>query len=271
MSMHLIVAAFLAAFAVLPAAYAAEQTAQDQQQCRAFYEFGPPEASAHRFTGEDAAVYIDALEPSVIVPGVDTRGFDLVLVFRLSGTPFGRELGPEFGNVGDRFVAVAGREGCLIGRKFFGPIDHRNGLAMVNRRRVDKGAGSADLEQAAATGDAEALAHLGIRRELERGEGSGRDLVTRAAEMNVGLAIIALGYWSGGFDKPPRRAADPFIDRAAAYCWFSVGSMSRDRDIREFSQAQMRTLRSQMTRAERRAGEERWKRTKGHVAHPSCK
>src|SRR5947209_13867306 len=68
---------------------AALQNANGQQPCSTFAEFGPQDLSKHRFTGEDAAAYLDAVEP-----GIDTRGWELVLVFSLGSTPFGRDLGP---------------------------------------------------------------------------------------------------------------------------------------------------------------------------------
>ena len=247
---------------------AAAQNATGSQRCSTFAEFGSQDASKHRFTGEDAAVYLDAVEP-----GIDTNGWDLVLVFSLSATPFGRELGPLV--LRDGGVAVGGTIDCLKGRKFLGPIEQWNALAMVNRRRAGKPVRLAELEQATASGDVEAQTHLGIRREIQQ-RGSGRELVIRAAEMNVGLAIIALAYWTSGLDRadpiaPGSKIVDPLVDRAAAFCLMRVGSQSADLDVREFAKAHLRDLEKSMSEAERDDGEKRWNLAKGNLARPSCR
>ncbi len=245
------------------AAYSVAPQATDQPRCMDFPEFEMQNSIRYRFTDEDAAVYLDAVEP-----GADTSGWDLVLVVSLPDTSFGRSLG----GFEVPYVAVAGTQGCLRGRKFLGPIKHQNALAMVNRRRANKSVAVPALEGAAAAGDAEAKALLGIRRAIQRGDRSGWDLVLEAAEQNVGLAIIALAYWTSGEGNVyPPGVVDPSLDRPAAFCWSSVGLQSTDPDIHAFSESLIRALDKTMSKDERDAGGNRWNRARATPAHPSCR
>jgi hypothetical protein len=160
------------------------------------------------------------------------------------------------------YGAIAGTQDCLRGRKFVGDIEHRTALALVARRQAGKPVAMTALEEAAGAGDTEAQMYLGIRRESQQA-GSGRDLLTAAAQGNVGLAIVALAYWDGGLDRPAR-------DRAAAFCWMNAALRSADSDIRMFAERHLPLLEKRMSEADRNEGTKRWALVTQNLAHPSC-
>lgn len=244
--------------------------AAQAKPCVDFPEFGAPQYPAlHRFTGEDATIYLDAVEPDVRVPE-----WDLVLVMSLHDTPYWRTLGAFEWAFAVPYVAVAGRDGCLAGAKFLGPIAHRAAVAMVNRHRAGKLVTSAALQEAAAAGDAEATTLLAIRWSIEHPyleKGPSWNLVLQAAKQNVGLALMALAYWTSGFGYVNMPGTvDPVLDRAAAFCWLSVGSQSSDPDVRSFSESLLQVVAKDLSQAERATGAERWDRTRRSLDHPSC-
>lgn len=213
----------------------------------------------HRFEGPDAQVFIDAIDP-----GAGTEEWSFVMVLS----------GPDvFGGT----VAIVGTKDCLNGMKFLGPVEIDNALRMVERRREGKPVSVAELERKAAQGDAEAEYHIGVRRELIR-RGSGRALLTQAAEQNLSPAIISLGYLAGGLDYSMektgdvwRPAPDPTADRPTGYCWLRVGSRLKDAGMRRAATELANELLGRMSDTEKATGEELWAKAQKDLEHPKCK
>ena len=214
---------------------------------------------AHRFERPDAQVFIDAIEP-----GAGTEEWNFVMVLS----------GPDvFGGA----VAFVGTKDCLNGTKFLDPIEIDDALRMVERRRAGKPVSVAELEHEAAQGDAEAEYHIGVRRELAR-RGSGRALLTQAAEQNFSPAIISLGYLAGSLDYSMVKAGDvwlpspdPAADRPAGYCWLRVGSRLKDAGMRRTATELAKELLGRMSDTEKARGEELWAKAQKDLEHPRCK
>ena len=136
---------------------------------------------------------------------------------------------------------------------------------------------AAELEHEAAQGDAEAEYHIGVRRELAR-RGSGRALLTQAAEQNFSPAIISLGYLAGSLDYSMVKAGDvwlpspdPAADRPAGYCWLRVGSRLKDAGMRRTATELAKELLGRMSDTEKARGEELWAKAQKDLEHPRCK
>ena len=131
---------------------------------------------------------------------------------------------------------------------------------MVERRREGKPVSVAKLEHAAAQGDAEAEYHIGVRRELIR-RGSGRALLTQAAEQNFGPAIFGLGYLAVSLDYSKVKTGDvwlpspdPATDRPAGYCWLRVGSRLKDAGTRRAATELAKELLTRMSETKKQGG-----------------
>ena len=233
--------------------------AANERPCAKPSDIEPEGAITHRFEGQDATVFLDSIQPSMNTSS--SRNYVMVLS------------GPDvFGGI----VALVGTKECLSGRKFLNFIELRNALQMVERQRAGRTVSIAGLEREAARGDAEAELHLGMRRELEY-RGSGRQLLTRAAEQNIGLAIVALGYGVSGLDfalvkeRGVWRSTDPAADQPLGYCWLRVGTLLRDEELRRASRQFLRDLAVRMSDQEKAKGEELWANARKNLAHPACR
>jgi hypothetical protein len=203
---------------------------QESTPCPTEEDIEPKGAITARFTGRDARLFIQAVEPGI----KDTTWFDTVLI--LSGS-----------NVFGGIVAIPVKGKCLVGRKFLSGLDYLHATRMLSLYRTNPALQhsdrleSATLKALAAAGDPVVQFHLGYVYAVSRGvygilpdRRASIKWLKRATQQGFSPAMLMLGMvlTSPGWDEaqvvgePPRK--DEFTDLVSAYSWFDAASRSSE-------------------------------------------
>lgn len=212
----------------------------------------PKSAITARFSGRDARLFIEAVEP-----GVDTTMFDSVVVLR----------GPDvFGGT----VALALKDGCFVGRKFLSGLEYIHVTQMVSLLRTNPALLESDpleiatLRAMAEAGNPTAQFHVGLMYAWGRGVSPDRraaiEWLRRSTQHGFSPAMLALGMALSGpgvildeaeiVGQPPR--SDEFTDLVAAYFWLDSASRSSEHDVRVEASCQLRKIGRRMSAEELR-------------------
>ena len=235
----------------------AEQVRQNQQSkkslapqastpCPTEDDIEPKGAIIARFTGRDARLFVDAVEPGI----KDTTWFDTVLIVS----------GP---NVLGGTVAFPVKDKCLVGRKFLSGLDYIHATQMLALYRTNPALQHSDrlelatLKTMAEAGDPVAQFHLGFIYAMGSGIPPDRrasiEWLKRAAQQGFSPAMLALGMVLSGpgwneaqvVGKPPR--TDEFTDLVTAYSWLDAASRSSERGVNGVALFWLREITPRMT------------------------
>jgi hypothetical protein len=222
---------------------------KDATPCPTEDDIEPKGAITARFTGRDAHLFIQAVEPGI----KDTTWFDTVLI--LSGP-----------NVFGGIVAIPVRDKCLVGRKFLSGLDYLHATQMLSLYRTNPALQhsdrleSATLKALAAAGDPVAQFHLGYLYAVSRGvygilpdRRASIEWLKRAAQQGFSPAMLMLGIvltgpgWNEAqvVGEPPR--TDEFTDLATAYSWFDAASRSSEPYVKGAALSWLHRLTPRMT------------------------
>jgi hypothetical protein len=228
---------------------------KDATPCPTEDDIEPKGAITARFTGRDAHLFIEAVEPGI----KDTTWFDTVLI--LSGS-----------NVFGGIVAIPVRDKCLVGRKFLSGLDYIHGTQMLKLYRTNPALQHRDhLEEAtlkamAEGGDPVAQFHFGYLYAMGYAVDMGNSIsrispdrrasiawLKRAAQQGFSPAMLTLGIvltgpgWNDAqiVGEPPRK--DEFTDLVTAYSWFDAASRSSEPDVKGAALSWLRGLTARMT------------------------
>lgn len=217
----------------------------------------PQSAIAARYTGRDARLLVQALEP-----GVDTTKFDTVIILQgaevLGGT-----------------VAVVARKECLLGHKFLSALDYIYGTRMLALYRTNptlqhsERLEMATLRSMAEAGDPAAQFHVGLMYAWGRGVAPDRrasiEWLKRAAQRGFSPAELALGMALAGpgvildeaeiVGQPPRM--DEYTDLVSAYLWLDAAGRANERDVKAVAAFQLRELVLRMSPEDLKRAKER--------------
>ena len=217
----------------------------------------PKSAVIARFTGRDARLFVEAVQP-----GVGATSFDGVVILR----------GPD---VMGGMVAVVLKDGCSVGRKFLSGLDYIHATQMLAFYRTNPALRHSDrldmatLKSMAEAGDPAAQFHVGLAYAWGRGVPADRsasiEWLKRAAQRGFSPAMLALGMALSGpgvildeaevAGKPPR--TDEFTDLVAAYSWLDAASRSGESDVKAEAAFRLQELTRRMSPEELRRAHER--------------
>ena len=240
-----------------PAPKASSSAKQDATPCPTEEDIEPKGAIIARFTGRDAHLFVEAVEPGI----KDTTWFDTVLI--LSGP-----------NVLGGIVAFPVKDKCVVGRKFLSGLDYIHATQMLSLYRTNPALQHSDhLEEAALkamaeAGDPVAQFHFGYVYAVSNGVyGISPDKrasiawLKRAAQQGFSPAMLALGTVLSGPDgmvhrvgEPPRK--DEFTDLVTAYSWFDAASRSSEPGVKNTALSWLRWLTQWMSPQELQKAEE---------------
>lgn len=213
-------------------------------------EIEPKNAIKERFTGRDARLFIEAIEP-----GIDSSRYDTIIILQgaevLGGT-----------------VAIALREGCTLGHKFLSGLEYIYAAQMLKLYRTNTDLQDSErieaeiLQAMAEAGEPTAQFHIGLIYAWGRGVAPNRkssiEWLTRAALIGYSPAMLALGVALSGpgvildeaviVGKQPR--TDEFTDLVVAYSWLDAASNTKEYAIKAEASFQLRELAQRMSSEE---------------------
>lgn len=217
-------------------------------------EIEPKSAITERFSGRDARLFIEAIEP-----GIDSSRYDTIIILQgaevLGGT-----------------VAIALREGCTLGRKFLSGLEYiyakqmlelyRTNSNLHNSKRIE----TQTLRAMAEAGEPTAQFHIGLTYAWGRGVVPNRktsiEWLKRAAQSGYSPAMLALGMALSGpgviLDEAlkvgEQTRTDEFTDLVMAYSWLDAASRTKEYEIKAEASFQLSELVQRMSPEEIRRG-----------------
>jgi hypothetical protein len=218
-------------------------------QCLTEAQLQPPGTKVSRFTGKDARIFFEALQP-----GTDPKFFDTLVVF--SGAR-------GFGGG----VAFAFKDGCSSRPKFFTDLEYIYATQMVtlfSSNDALKDSMDMDLVKLKALaqgGNAAAQFHQGyIREGLDRR--AAIEWLKRGAGANFSPAMLALGMELSGAEWPATgplvagqsSTPDEFTDLALAYYWLTVAAECEEESTRHSAEFHLSAVMKHISPEERIRG-----------------